>query len=202
MVISAKGHTEKDLWEISHHPDNEGKRFVLIEGVIVEMSPTGWKHGKVTMELGRLIANYVVEHQLGEVTAAETGFSLSGDGLNVLAPDIGFIAKARVPDDLPKGYVPLSPDFAVEVVSPGNSAGEIRMKIETYLRFGTKLVWIVYPEKTRVDVYRPTTDKAAIVEFVDLSGSLDGGEILPGFMLAVKDIFPASTSAKGNSIAK
>ncbi len=190
MAVQEKLYTAEDLWRISHLPKNAGKRFELIEGVIVEMSPTGWLHGDVAMEIGALIRSYVKAHNLGRVTAAETGFSLTGDSLNVLAPDVGFIAAGRIPEQLPDGYVPFAPDLAVEVVSPGNSPAEIRTKIEKYLQYGTQLVWIVYPNKKKVDVYHPTGGQGAMVEFVNIDGTLSGGNVLPGFELSVKDIFP------------
>jgi Uma2 family endonuclease len=190
MVLREKLYTADDLWELAHRPENSAKRFVLIEGVIYEIPPTGWEHGSRTMRLGRLVGNHVDANDLGDVTAAETGFSLSGDGLNVLAPDIGFIAKNRIPDQLPQGYVPFAPDLAVEVVSPGNKPADIRAKVEKYLQYGTKLVWIVYPEQKKIDVYRPS-DKGALVEFISEDGLLDGGDVLLGFSMLVREIFGA-----------
>lgn len=187
--------TADDLWEISHRPENEAKRFELIDGEIVEMSPTGWIHGKVTMELGRLIANHVAAHGLGEVMAAETGFSLSQDGLNVLAPDVGFIVKARVPSELPEsGYVLLAPDLAVEVVSPGNRPRDMLNKVEKYLEHGTNAVWVVYPDERVIDVYHRQPDGVLTLRKVNTDSTLDGGDMLPGFTLKVADIFPAQPS--------
>ena len=140
MVLKERLYTADDLWKLSHLPENEGKRLELIEGVLIEMTPAGWKHGDIASELDMIIRSYVKTHQLGRVTAAETGFSLTGDGLNVLAPDVGFIAAERVPAELPDGYVPFAPDLAVEVVSPGYSPADMLTKIEKFLQY-CKMIW-------------------------------------------------------------
>src|SRR5258706_10831486 len=121
MVTRDKLYTAEDLWALSHLPENDGKRLFLVEGTIYEMTPTSWLHGDVAIEIGAAILVYAKTHKLGRVTAAETGFNLAPG--TTLAPDVGFIAAARVPEVLPSsGYVPFAPDLAVEVVSPGNTA--------------------------------------------------------------------------------
>src|SRR3972149_3138280 len=154
-----KSYTAGDLWRLSHLPENAGKRLSLIDGEIYEMSPTGWKHGDVAMRIGARLLADAEQHNLGRVTAAETGFNLAPG--TTLAPDVGFIAAARIPDELPDGYVPFAPDLAVEVVSPGNTATEVRTKIEKYIQHGTRLVWVVYPDRAAVDVYRAEGQGAA-----------------------------------------
>jgi Uma2 family endonuclease len=187
MVVSDKLYTAEDLWELSHLPENDGKRLILIEGAVYEMTPTGWIHGDIASELDMAIRLFVKTHKLGRVTAAETGFNLAPR--TTLAPDVGFIAAARVPKQLPSGYVPFAPDLAVEVVSPGNTADEMRKKIEKYMRYGTRLLWVVYPEQQKVDVYRPIAGQEAHVDFIDIDGVLDGGDVLPGFKLPLREVF-------------
>jgi len=189
MVILEKLYTADDLWEISHLPENEGKRMELIEGGIIEMPPAGWEHGDIAGVVLGLIWSYVRQHQLGRVTAAETGFSLTGDGLNVLAPDVGFIAAARAPEQLPRGFVPFAPDLAVEVASPGDSAADLFTKVEKYLQNGTRLVWVIFPERRKVAVYRPLAGKRVGVDSLGVADVLDGEDVLPGFALPVKECF-------------
>jgi Uma2 family endonuclease len=196
MVTRTQRCTVEELWELSHLPENAGRRFFLLEGVLYEMSPAGWKHGKIALKLGAVILAHVEAYKLGEVTAAETGFRLGED--TVLAPDVGFIRQERVPDELPGGYVPFAPDLAVEVVSPGNDAAEIRAKIEKYLERGTQLVWVVYPDQRKVDAYQRSAGQGAVVHFLDENSTLDGGEVLPGFKLAVQDIFPTEREEQDN----
>lgn len=178
--------TADDLWEISHAQPEQ--RFELSEGEIIVMSPTGWLHGDIASELDMRIRQHVKVKQLGKVTAAETGFILEQreDGRDtVRAPDVGFIAAARVPDEIPARYVPFAPDLAVEVVSPGDGATAIHAKVQEFLRAGTQQVWVVYPDVREVVVHSGT---AALTLTAD--DTLDGGDILPGFVINIREIFP------------
>jgi Uma2 family endonuclease len=102
----------------------------------------------------------------------------------VRAPDVGFVAKERLTGPIPDKYFPFAPDLAVEVVSPSDTAQDIREKVLDFLKAGTRLVWVVYPESKTVDVYRPDG-----VQVVEINGTLDGGDVLPGFRLALRAVF-------------
>ena len=141
------------------------------------------------MDLGYLIKHHAKTHDLGVVTAAETGFILhtNPDGRDtVRAPDVGFISKARIPEEgLPEGYFQGAPDLAVEVVSPGDSHQDVEQKVLDYLDAGTKLIWIVQPRMRTITVYRSLKDVRILTE----NDTLDGNDVLPGFNIAVKEIF-------------
>lgn len=113
VTVQERLRTAQDLWTRSHQ-SGESARLELMRGKIVEMAPTGGLHGLVTMELSRLVANYVREHELGAVIAPETGFILATNPDTVRAPDVAFIAKERLPRPIPQRYFPLAPDLAVE----------------------------------------------------------------------------------------
>ncbi len=187
LEIQERLYTVEDLWELSHRPENADKRLQLIEGIIYEMPPTGGEHGGIALDIGSLIRVHVKANDLGYTTAAETGYILfkNPNGKDtVVAPDVGFISKERLPQGLPKGYIPAAPDLAVEVVSPSDSADEIDQKVVLYLRYGTRLVWIWYPKTKTVIAH-----SASGIQRLDMSDTLDGGDVLPGFKLAVREIF-------------
>ncbi|HEX2907843.1 MAG TPA: Uma2 family endonuclease [Phototrophicaceae bacterium] len=188
MVTREQLYTVADLWRLSHSGEYDQQRLELSEGELIVMSPAGGKHGGIAARLGRLIGNYVEAHHLGEITAAETGYILfqNADGKNtVRAPDVGFVAAERLPDGLPDEYLPFAPDLAVEVVSPNDDAEDLQLKVRQYLRYGTPLVWVVYPKSQTVVVHTPQETRT-----LELEDTLDGGDMLPGFTLAVKSIFP------------
>lgn len=179
------------FWELAHLPENADKRLDLIEGVIYEMPPAGMEHGASGANLLIDMGVYVRAHDLGMVTAAETGFVVHTDANGkdtILAPDVGFIAKARVPAESVKQYVPLAPDLAVEVVSPNDSASDVHIKVNKYLQYGTPVVWVVYPVTRTVVVHTATG-----AQTLGADDQLDGGSILPGFKLRVGAIFTFSS---------
>jgi Uma2 family endonuclease len=101
---------------------------------------------------------------------------------------VGFVSYERWPRSTPvpadEGW-PVVPDLAVEVVSPSNSAFEIKRKIREYFAAGVRLVWVVYPDETHVECY----DSPTSVRILDRSQTIDGGDVLPGFQLALTDLF-------------
>jgi Uma2 family endonuclease len=195
MVIQERLYSSEELWTISHLPANTGRYFELVEGLIYEMAPTGWMHGDYASELDMRLRRFVKDNKLGRVTAAETGYILHkaehpGEKDTVLAPDVGFVAASRIPDNLPDGYVPFAPDLAVEVISPGNTQEEINFKIELYLRYGTRMIWVFYPRERRTHVYTPgEIANQANVVFLGIDDTLDGGAVLPGFSLSLREFF-------------
>lgn len=176
-----------EFWTIAGSPAYQDQRLELVEGELVIMSPAGGAHGAVALRWGASLLAFVEAHDLGYVTAAETGFILhrSADGKDVVrAPDAAFIAKERLPDGLPEGFVPLAPDLAVEVVPPTDTAEDIQAKIADYLKYGVRLIWFGYPRSKTVIVQ---TAAGAIIKRI--GDVLDGGDVLPGFSLPVSAIF-------------
>ncbi|MGD9714370.1 MAG: Uma2 family endonuclease [Thermomicrobiales bacterium] len=111
---------------------------------------------------------------------------MSSNPHTVVAPDVGFFRPGRVPEDYPeRGFFPMPPDLAVEVISLTDERGDIQQKQKLYARAGVPLVWWIDPEHRTVAVHRPGQEP----EVLDESPTLEGGEILPGFSLAVERIF-------------
>jgi Uma2 family endonuclease len=187
MAIQERVYSAEDLWELSHRREYADKRLELVEGVLIEMSPAGGKHGGLASKADRRIGDFVEEHDLGYTTAAETGFILfkNPNGKDtVRAPDVGFVAAHRLPDGLPEGYIPFAPDLAVEVVSPTDTADEIHEKVSDFIKYGTRLIWVYYPKSKTAMVHMPGKTYP-----VEAGGVLDGGDILPGFRMSLHDLF-------------
>jgi Uma2 family endonuclease len=95
---------------------------------------------------------------------------------------------------------PVVPNLTVDVVSPTNTAEDVLAKVRDYFRTGVQLVWVVYPEDESVYVYTSRTS----VRILDRTGELDGGDVLPGFRLALAELFeqpPAQEAANANQPA-
>jgi Uma2 family endonuclease len=161
-------------------------RYELVNGELRKMSPAGHEHGRIIVRLTTPLAQHVWANRLGEVYAAETGFRLKSDPDTVRAPDIAFIVRQRV--DVVgklKGYWPGAPDLAVEVLSPDDRVSEVEEKVSEWLTAGSRQVWVVSPKLHTVTVYRSLTDIATLTE----TEGLEGGDVVPGFVIKVAEIF-------------
>lgn len=162
-------------------PENAGRPLELIEGEVIEVVSNDLS-SEVAMLIGAMITLFVRTQGLGRVTGADGGYVIGDERF---IPDVAYISWARQPERPGVPWNPIAPDLAVEVLSPGNSDSEMRLKTASYLYAGTT-VWIVDPERKRVEVYTPGKPPFT----VGLQDTLSGGEVLPGFTLAVKDVFP------------
>ncbi len=160
------------------------KRTELVRGRLIVREPAGFRHGVVAGELAVRLGEYARANALGVVVAAETGFKLFSDPDTVRAPDVGFIAAARVPHPLPRGYADIAPDLAVEVLSPDDRPGEVLAKVADWLRAGCRLVWVVDPDRHLARVYREDGSEA----HVSVDSVLQGEDVLPGFECRVGDL--------------
>lgn len=178
-------HTLVTADELLRMPD-DGKRYELIEGELIEMAPAGLRHGEIAATVALLIGQHVRHNDLGSIFVADPGFFLQHDPDTVRAPDVAFIAKNRLsPEGAPAGFSDTIPDLVVEVVSPSDRAGQVQEKIEQWIEHGVKLVWLVYPECRSITVYRSLSDVHVLHE----GDTLTGGPVLPGFSCTVAEIF-------------
>ena len=160
-------------------------RCELIRGQLHMMTPAGYRHGRIVSRLSAMIATHALKHRLGDVVAGDAGFFIERNPDTVRAPDIAFIAAARAPRPEPRGYTDVMPDLVVEVNSPDDRSGEVLEKVQMWLAAGVKLVWVVEPQTRSVQVYHP--DGTGRVH--NDQQQLDGGDVLPGFIVPVARIF-------------
>lgn len=153
------------------------KRVELVRGVLVVREPAGGRHGRVAMNVALELGNYVRAHQLGVVYAAETGFTLARQPDTVRAPDVAFVRRERLPTPEPLGFPELAPDLVALVLSPDDRPGQRLAKIADWLSAGTRLVWVIDPERRQARVYRHDGTE----RIVSGAETLDGEDVVPGF---------------------
>ncbi len=149
------------------------------------MTPAGFEHGYIVVNITVPLSSFVKENRLGLVTGAETGFQIGHDPDTVRAPDIAFVRADRVPTERTVGFFQGAPDLAVEVVSPGDRASKVLAKVQDWLGAGCRAVWLIDPANRTVSAY---DDRNQVVT-LRASEELTGGEVLPGFRLPVAAIF-------------
>jgi Uma2 family endonuclease len=173
--------TEKDVIEIL---DRENRPCELVEGTLVE-KPMGYEESEIAVTIIISLGSFVRPRKLGIVTG-EAGTIRLFQGL-VRIPDVAFASWACFPDrKRPKTPIPhLAPDLVVEVLSKSNTKAEMNRKLGEYFAAGVRLVWMVDPRKRTVRVYTAVDQSVLIKE----GQSLDGGAVLPGFVLPLDELF-------------
>lgn len=166
-------------------PD-DGFRYELVAGELKRMTPSGWEHGAVGGHLHSLLGRHNLEHRLGRIFFAETGFLLARNPDTVRAPDIAFIRNDHLAASPPQdAFWPGAPHLAVEVTSPGDTVREIDEKVKAWLDGGAIAVWVVNPTWRSVTVYRSVTD----IRVLTANDELTGEPVVAGFRCPVSAIF-------------
>ncbi len=173
--------TEEDVVEIYA---KEKRLYELVDGILVEKT-VGVQESFLASLLGRLIGNFVEEAGLGIILGADGMARLFPGRIRI--PDVSFITWERLPDrKVPsEAFVNVGLDLAVEVLSPSNTAKEMDLKLRDYFQAGVRLVWYVDPDSRTVRVFT-SLDQSVVLRKGE---SLDGGEVLPGFTLALDRLF-------------
>jgi Uma2 family endonuclease len=178
----APGHaTEADVLAV--HRD-ENLICELVDGVLVEKA-MGFRESGLAVILSTLLNVFVLPRNLGVVTGPDGTVRLMA-GL-VRIPDVAFTSWDRMPGRRrPTNPIPdLAPDLAVEVLSASNTDAEMLRKRHDYFNANVRLVWEFDPNSRTVTVYTSPTQKTVLDETM----TLDGGAVLPGFALSVRDFF-------------
>jgi Uma2 family endonuclease len=181
LVPSPGCATEQDLLDIAARED---RLYELEDGVLVE-KPMGWQEAILATWISSKIAVYLESHDLGQVLGADGPLKIL-PGI-VKLPDVSFIGWHRFPKHrLSRRPVPaLVPDLVVEVLSETNTQAEMDRKLKQYFESGVTLVWYIDSATRSARVYAGQTD----VTDLDQDGVLDGGPVLPGFQLSLRELF-------------
>lgn len=189
-MVAQPQHRTMTAAEFDHYallPANRDRLLEFIAGEIVEVvsNPLSSNIGAI---LSAFIGVFVMQRNLGHVTGADGGYMVGGERY---IPDVAFISYKRqrilISED---GYNPLAPDLAVKVLSPANADVDMDVKIANYLAAGT-IVWRVKPIEQQIAVFVPRQP----VIILNIDDELDGGSVLPGFKIALKEIFRTPPTA-------
>ncbi len=155
-------------------------------GDLIIMSPTGGKTSNRNVKIIAQLYFWNEQYKLGEVFESSVGFKLP-NGAN-RAPDAAWIPLSKwnslTPQQQEK-FLPLSPDFVIELKSPSDTLKSLQEKMIEYLENGTRLGWLINPQNQQVEIYR----QGQKVEILDSPNTLSGEDILPNFLLNLESIW-------------
>ncbi len=175
--------TEQDVLDALEGPQ---KRICeLVDGVLIE-KPMGHHEAMLASLLGHFLWEYLKGNDIGVVMGADGPVKL--EPRQVRFPDLCFVSWEKFPEGkFPQKdrILQVAPDLAIEVLSESNTRAEMDRKLRDYFFAGVQMVWLINPKTQTAEVYTSPTDKKRIPK----NGSLDGGEVLPGFRVALPKLF-------------
>ena len=175
-----------DQFEDLISANRESKFELTATGELLIMPPTGGETGNRNFELGGQFWLWNREKRLGKAFDSSTGFQLPNGAKR--SPDLSWITlekwNALTPDQRRK-FLPICPDFVVELVSESDDLKAIENKMQEYLDNGLGLGWLIIPKNCQVQIYRPQQT----VEILESPLSLSGESILVGFILDLTRIW-------------
>lgn len=156
-------------------------------GELIVNPPTGGESGRRNLSISTQLGNWFEAHEeLGEAFDSSTGFRLPNGADR--SPDASWVSRERWESLTPqqqKGFVPLCPDFVIELRSESDSLPKLQAKMREYIDNGAKLGWLIDPQNRRVEIYRPGRE----IEVWENPTELSAEDILPGFVLSLRRVW-------------
>jgi len=156
------------------------------KGELIVMPPTGWETGNKNAEINRQLGNWARQDGTGKIGESSTGFKLPNGADR--SPDGSWVERSRLAQltlEQRTKFLPLCPDFAIELRSPSDDLDEVKAKMEEYLACGSRLGWLIDPEEKTIYVYRPNIPAQKLENVNEVSADPE----LPGFVLDLREIW-------------
>jgi len=166
--------------------DNRDFRFErTASGELIIMPPTGSDTGRRNIKITAQLEVWSSQNNLGVAFDSSSGFKLPNGADR--SPDASWVKRERwdaLTPEQQERFAPLCPDFVVELRSPSDSLEKVRQKMREYIDNGARLGWLINPKNQQVEIYRQNQD----VEMLKSPATLSGEDVLPGFVLELKQI--------------
>jgi Uma2 family endonuclease len=156
------------------------------DGELIIMAPTSGGTGNKNAELSAEFVFWNRQTRLGKVFDSSTGFKLPNGADR--SPDVSWVSLERwnaLTEEQKDSFIPLAPDFAVELRSKTDVLKTVQTKMQEYIENGVRLCWLIDPKRRRVEIYRP----GQAVELLESPVSLSGEDVLPGFRLDLSPLW-------------
>ncbi len=156
------------------------------QGQVIFMPPTGGETGDRNLELAFQVKLWNKQNKLGKVFDSSTGFRLSNGA--VRSPDVSWVSLVAwnsLTKEQRRKYLPIDPEFVIELMSPTDVLNDSRYKMQEYMNCGVKLGWLINPDEMQVEIYRQGKEP----EILEQPKTLSGEEIMPNLVIDLSEIF-------------
>jgi Uma2 family endonuclease len=166
--------------------DNPDLRLELTKDYeLIVMAPAGGESSKKNLNLATDVDIWNRQTNLGEAFDSSGGYDFTAFGGGKLSPDVSWIEKSRLEGVDIVGFIPVVPDFVIELRSATDNLKPLQEKMQEYRRLGVRLGLLINPKNKQVEVYRPGQE----VVILESPSSVDCGEVMPGFVLSMSRIW-------------
>ncbi len=152
---------------------------------LIVMAPAGGESSRRNSKLNSQVEVWSEATGLGETFDSSGGYDFTAFGGGKSAPDVSWIEKSRLEGVNIVGFIPIVPDFAIELRSATDNLKPLQAKMREYQRLGVRLGLLIDPKNQQVEIYRPGQEP----EIVAAPQSIDCGEVMPGFVLSMSRIW-------------
>lgn len=177
--------SDEELYELcARNPELRIERTA--GGEIVIMSPAGGASSHRSLEVAVALGSWARRDGTGAAFDSSGGFILPNGAMR--APDASWVLRSRlaeVPRQAREKFLPLCPDFVVEIKSPSDRLADLEVKMAEYRDNGARLGWLLDPETRRVHVYRPGQEPQVLEDSTQVAGDPE----LPGLLLDLELIW-------------
>ncbi|MFM7561345.1 Uma2 family endonuclease [Cylindrospermopsis raciborskii] len=156
------------------------------QGNLIIMPPTGAETSRRNSDINLELGLWNRQTKLGITFDSSGGFSLP-NGAD-FSPDAAWIPLERwqaLTAEQKTRFLPMSPDFVIELCSPSDSLKPLQAKMQEYINNGTRLGWLTNPKNRQAEIYRPGEEK----QVLENPSTLSGEDVLPGFVLNLEPIW-------------
>jgi Uma2 family endonuclease len=196
-TVSTPKMTAEEFYAWANRPENEGRRFELVNGEVEEMPSPGEAHALVCWFVIKVLTEYIVRRGTGHLLTNDCGLIVRRNPDTVRGPDVMLFLDNLTLDRARPGHTDRVPNLIAEVLSPSDSQTRTLRRIGQYHARGVQLVWVIAPEERTVTAYRPNE----FPKLLDEQDELTGNGVLPDFSCRVADLFtlPGQTPAAKSS---
>lgn len=158
-----------------------------IDGKVVQKSMPTTGHTIIQRLLSLVFSLFLREHPIADGGPEWRCIFGPADHWQARLPDFALVVRERLRGTQSDQPFHGAPDFAVEIMSPDDRMSEVLAKVQFYLENGVRLVWLIDPRTRTVMVWSSWTEPRLFTQ----DDTLNGGAVLPGFSIPVREVLPA-----------